>query len=299
LERFDTYYEAIAQFCNYNIKFIIDNVPIAYNCIVSSKTFDLTVDKMLFLPTGKIMVNLSFSNDTNTIKLGDRFIKMGSPWKISGVDKTHFGSIILQADIDLITLGDDMANEVVYYTGNSTHTYVLVSMPASTSIVIKSTQQLISTVTDKTILVSNPTFTYSSISPTIATISSTGLITAIALGSATIVVSFLGLDGVTYSKTIATTVTNAVARTFTITGSATMSITNPANSVYTVIDNATSLPVSDLVFTYVSSNINYAKVVSSTSNTVTLYPLASGQVKVTATNGSYVPFKIISVQSTF
>jgi len=297
---FGAYYKAIAMSCNYNIKFIINNVPVSYNCIVSSKTFDITTDKMLMLPVGKIVVLLPFNNNTNTIKLQDRFIKMGNPWKISGVDKTRSGLVVITADYDSIIQGDDMANEVVYYTGNSTHIYVVTSTPTSPSIVIGATQQLVSSVTDKGVLVSNSTFTYSSLSPSIATVSTNGLITGVSLGTATIVVSFLGLDGVTYSKSVTSTITNAVARTFTLVGSSSLSLNVPlVNQTYTVIDGATGLAVTDLAFIYTLSNASLVTIVSSTSNTVTLKGVASGQEKLSAINSTYAPFKIVNVASGF
>ena len=114
------------------------------------------------LPVGKIMVTLAFSIDTNQIKLQDRFIKMGSPWKISGIDKTHDGLIILTCDIDLIITGDDMGNEIPFYEGNSTHSYVLSSTPTTVSIAVGATQQLTTNAMDNSVLVVNPNFTYSS-----------------------------------------------------------------------------------------------------------------------------------------
>lgn len=299
LERFDKYYEGIAQSCNYDIKFIINNVPIPYNCIVSSQSFDITSDKYFMLPEGKIMVTLQFSNNTNTIKLQDRFIKMGNPWKISGIDKTHEGLIILTCDIDSIITGDDMGNEIPFYEGNSSHSYVLSSTPSPVSIVVGVTKQLATNVMDNGVLVTNPTFTYSSNTPTIASVSATGLITGVAVGTCIIIVSFVGLDGQTYTKTIATNVTAQVARTFTVSGSAEMYLNPAQNETYTVIDSATGLAVTDLTFTYSLSNYSNASIVSSTSNSVILHPLVSSQVKLTCTSGTYTTWKVISMQNSF
>lgn len=298
LERFDTYYKAIVQSCNYSIKFIINNVPISYSTIVSSKAFDISSGTVMMLPVGKIMVTLQFDNNSNTIQLSDRIIKMNSPFKIVGIDKTHQGLIILTCDIDLIKTGDDMANEVPTYTGNSSHAYVLSSTPVSPSIVIGATQQLTTNVTDNGVLVNLPSFIYSSVNTTIATVDKNGLITGIALGSAIIVVSFLGLDGNTYSKTIAETSVNAVARTFTIVGNSNFTIGNP-DQTYTVIDGITGVACTDLTFTYTNTKPNCANIVSSTSNTVTLHALAAGQAKLSAINGTYAPYKIISVAGGF
>lgn len=298
LKRFDTYYEGIAQSCNYSIKFIINNVPNPYNCVVSSQSFSITSNKLFDIASGKILVTLAFSNETNQIKLQDRFIKMGSPWKISGVDKTRSGLIILTCDIDLIITGDDMGNEIPFYEGNSTHSYVLSSTPTTVSIAVGATQQLTTNVMDNSVLVVNSNFTYSSNTPTIATVSSTGLVTGIAVGTCIIIVSFIGLDGITYTKTITTTITEVTARSFTINGNATM-YEGSNNETYTVIDSVTKLPVTGLVFTYTLDNLAKASIISSTSNTVTLHPVAIGQTKLTCTSGTYVLNKIISVESSW
>jgi len=297
---YDAYYKAIAMSCNYSIKFIVNNDPMSFDTIVSSKMFDITSTQMLLLPVGKLMVTIQNNNYSNQIILGDRFIKMGFAWKVTGMDRSHTNLIILTCDMVPTMVGDDMNNEVPYYTANSSHTYVLSTTPASASIAINATQQLTTSVTDKAVLVSNPTFSYSSNAPTIATVSNVGLITAISVGSATIIVSFTGLDGVVYSKTIAMAITTVVARTFTLTGASPISPATPiVDKVYTVIDGATGLAVTDLVFTYVSSNLTNCTITSSTSNTVTIHPMVASQVKITATSGTYAPFKIISIANGF
>lgn len=297
---FGDYYKAIAMSCNYSINFIVNNAPMSFNTIVSSKAFDITTTQMLMLPVGKLMVTIQNNNYSNQIILGNRFIKMGFAWLITGIDRSHTNLIILTCDMNPTMVGDDINNEIPYYVANSSHTYVLVSTPVSASIAINATQQLTTSVTDKAVLVSNPTFSYSSNAPTIATVSSTGLITAITIGSATIIVSFTGLDGIVYSKTIAMTITATVSRTFTLTGSSTLSLNVPlVNQTYTVIDGATGVAVTDLVFTYTLSNASLVTIVSSTSNTVTLKGVASGQEKISAINSTYAPFKIVNVASGF
>ena len=297
ISHFDTYYKAMAQSCNYSINFIVNNAPMNFDAIVSSKAFDITTTQMLMLPVGKLMVTIQNNNYSNQIILGDRFIKMGFAWKVTGMDRSHTNLIILTCDMFPTIQGDDMNNEIPYYVANSSHTYVVSATPTSASIVLSATQQLTTSVTDKAVLVSNPTFTYSSNAPTIATVSSTGLITAIALGSATIVVSFLGLDGVTYSKTVAETSINSVARTFSISGASPIPV--GADKVYSIIDGATSQLITDLTFTYVSANLTNGTISSSTSNTFTFHPINNSQVKVTATSGSYSCFKVISISGSF
>ena len=93
------------------------------------------------------------------------------------------------------------------------HVYVLSVSPTSISIDNGSTQQLTVSVTDKGVTVSNPTITYSSNNTSIATVNSTGLITATGVGNCNVTCSFVGEDSQTYSQVISTTVNAVVAKT--------------------------------------------------------------------------------------
>lgn len=231
-------------------------------------------------------------------------------WKVEGIDpvssvlNTEQGVIIIiKLTSDLFVSQDNKVTGIAYNAPVVvvvTHSYVLSSTVVNASITVNETQQITSSVADNSVSVSNPTFTYSSNAPTNATVTSTGLITAIAIGSANITISFTGLDCVVYTKTIAITAITAVARTFTLVGSSSLSLNVPlVNQTYTVIDGATGLAVTDLAFTYTLSNASLVTIVSSTSNTVTLKGVASGQEKLSAINSTYAPFKIVNVASGF
>ncbi|QXE20057.1 Ig-like domain-containing protein [Clostridium sp. 001] len=97
------------------------------------------------------------------------------------------------------------------------HNYILSVSPASIRVENGSTQQISASVTDKGIAVSNPTLTYNSDNTAVATVNNTGLVTSISVGSANIIVSYVGEDGNTYTKIIAVTINAVLTKTIAIT----------------------------------------------------------------------------------
>jgi len=112
-KKYDTYYKAKIEYCNYLIKFKIQDVVKEFDAIIDSKTFDIQQNQYIVLPTGKIIVKIQDTTDSENITLGMRFIKMGNAWKVTGIDKTTEGLIVLHCDLDQIDPNiDDVANEV-------------------------------------------------------------------------------------------------------------------------------------------------------------------------------------------
>lgn len=121
-KRQDCYYKAYAQSCNYNIKFNFNGTVKAIPSIIASGIFDIETGKYYSFASGKIQVTLQNTVDTNTIFLQERFIKMGSAWKVSGIDKTKTGLITLSCDLDSFLTNDDKDNEIAYNSNIPTPT---------------------------------------------------------------------------------------------------------------------------------------------------------------------------------
>lgn len=112
-KKYDTYYKANIEYCNYTIKFKINDEIIEFPAIIDSKTFDIQSNQYIVLPVGKIIVKIQDNSDSENIVLGQRFIKMGNAWRVTGIDKTKRGLIVLYCDLDQIDPNiDDVANEV-------------------------------------------------------------------------------------------------------------------------------------------------------------------------------------------
>ena len=106
-----TYYKGIIQRCNYNIKFNFKGTIKQFPAIVDSRVFDVETNQYLSIPAGKIVVTMPNNADTDNITLGQRFISMKQAWKVTGIDRTKNGLLILHCDLDTITASDDVVNE--------------------------------------------------------------------------------------------------------------------------------------------------------------------------------------------
>ncbi|OQP56877.1 hypothetical protein A3860_09850 [Niastella vici] len=148
-------------------------------------------------------------------------------WSSQGVDGTlkEVGTIPLYVNDVLVYGSTPTPGVVVPVTG-------LTVTPASDSLQINGTRQLTATVTPSN--ATNKTVTWSSGAPAVATVSSTGLVTALAQGSATITATTT--DG-NFKATSAITVSGVVAPkqytiTTAVTGSGSIAL-NPAGGTYT------------------------------------------------------------------
>lgn len=272
-KKYDTYYQANIEYCNYMIKFKIQGEIKQFDAIIDSKTFDVQSNQYFELPTGKIIVKIQDNSDTENIVLGNRFIKMGSAWKVTGIDKTTKGIISLICDIDQFNTSDDVKNEVA--DAFLSHTYeITINNGDALNLKVNDTVQLNITCKDNNAIVLNPSVTYSSNNTSIATVDNNGLVTAKSSGSAIITATYQNV-----SDTITINIASAT-RPMTISGSDTLN--SGINQTYTIKYSDDNSNVTDKTFTFTLSNTN-AKIVSSTSNSVTLQYQSNGTVTLTAT----------------
>jgi len=196
--------KAYMRKCNYEIKFNFQGVIKTFPSIIQSKTFSIEEDKYFSLPDGEIQVTLQANAETENITVDDRFIKMGSPWKVTGIDRTHIGLLIINCSLDQFSADDNKELEIADY-GKYTYS-VTINNPAPINLVEKDTRQLDITVTvndgTTTESVENASLIYQSDSENVCTVSD-GIITAVGAGTATVTVS---LDSEYYSASDSITV---------------------------------------------------------------------------------------------
>ncbi|MGF7057182.1 hypothetical protein [Brassicibacter mesophilus] len=108
-------YRARIRQADFNIKFFINEEIKEFPAIIESKIFDIETGQYLTLPNKKIRVTLKDDAETTYIIEGKRFIKMGSAWKVVGIDKTRPGLLILNCDFSEFNTNDDKENEVADY----------------------------------------------------------------------------------------------------------------------------------------------------------------------------------------
>lgn len=207
----NTYNKYIIRKCPYNINFSINTSMNVVTGYIETKTIDVATGQQIILPTGTIIVTVPLNEITNQIKINDRFIKMKSAWKVTGLDMSLEGLLKITADKDTIQAGDDLENEIP--SGSYFYDYVMTVSPESITIDAGTTQQITTTITNSGSTIENPTLIYTSNNTDIATVDSSGLVSAITEGNCNITVSFVGGDGNTYIKTIPTIINAPVAKT--------------------------------------------------------------------------------------
>lgn len=235
-----TYYKGIIQRCNYNIKFNFKGTIKQFPAIVDSRVFDVETNQYLSIPAGKIVVTIQSNENSENITIGQRFIKMKNAWKVTGIDRTKNGLLMLYCDLDTITASDDVVNEVAN-AGDYVYTIEITNGETS-SIQEGSTLQLNAQVKLNDNIVEKEVI-YSSDNSSIATVDENGLVTAISAGECIITASLAENPNV--YDTISITVTALPEHNYTVTISGNTSIVKNYTATYTATFTDNGLPISE------------------------------------------------------
>jgi len=182
-------YKGIMRVLEYDVNFNFSGDIKTFPTSIDSKTFDIEQGKYISLPDGKILVTLQENIETLKIELDQRFIKMGSAWKVTGINRTHKGLIILSCDLDIFNVNDNRELEIAdYYAYVDTFTVAILDNNPLSIKQGDSYQLNVETRKNDTIDNTIP-LTYSSLDTTIASVDSNGLITTNNYGTVTITVS--------------------------------------------------------------------------------------------------------------
>jgi len=245
-----SYYKGIIQRCNYNIKFNFKGTIKEFPCIVDSRVFDIETNQYVSIPAGKIVVTMQDNNDSGNIKINDRFIKMKQAWKVSGIDRTKNGLLILHCDLDMISSSDDVVNEIAN-AGDYVYTLEITNGETA-SIQEASTLQLNTQVKLNGNIVDNKTVVYSCDNTSIATVDETGLITALQAGECIITASLAENSNV--YDTISITVTALPQHNYAVTISGSTSIVKNYTSTYTATFTDNAVPITEESFFYITAD---------------------------------------------
>lgn len=244
-----SYYKGIIQKCNYNIKFNFSGTIKQFPCIADSKIFDIETNQYLSIPAGKIVVTLPNNADTDNITLGQRFISMKNAWKVSGIDRTKNGLLVLWCELDSIISSDDLVNEIAN-AGDYVYT-IEITNGETASIQEASTLQLNAQVklNDNTV---EKEVIYSSDNSSIATVDENGLVTAISAGECIITASLAENPNV--YDTISITVTALPEHNYTVTISGNTSIVKNYTATYTATFTDNGVPITEESFFYITAD---------------------------------------------
>lgn len=182
--------------CNNTLKFYPsstnsneNSLLIEVPCIVGKGSLNLDENKFMSIPADENVVRCANTVDSLKIALNTRFILNGDAYSVIGVDKIEYpGLLTIRIKEDQINTADDridlgIANWVSHQV--TKEIYILNGTEASL-LYTNATLQLDVLCKDNSVVVSNPTVTYATSSAYVATVSTTGLITANGTGDAII-----------------------------------------------------------------------------------------------------------------
>jgi len=203
----------------------------------------------LSIPAGKIVVTLPNNADTDNITLGQRFISMKNAWKVSGIDRTKNGLLVLWCELDSIISSDDLENEIAN-AGDYVYT-IEITNGETASIQEASTLQLNAQVKLNDNIVEKEVI-YSSDNPSIATVDENGLVTAISAGDCIITASLAENPNV--YDTITITVTALPEHNYAVIISGSTSIVKTKTATYTATFTDNGLPITQESFFYITAD---------------------------------------------
>jgi len=245
-----SYYKGIIQKCNYNIKFNFQGTIKEFPAIVDSKVFDTETNQFFSVPAGKIVVTMQSNVDSENINIGQRFIKMKNAWKVTGIDRTNNGLLMLWCDLDSIISSDDLVNEIAN-AGDYIYTLEITNGETS-SIQEGSTLQLNVVVKLNGNVVTDKTVTFSCDNPSIATVDENGLVTAISAGECIITASLA--ENPSVYDTITITVTALPQHNYAVTISGSTSIVKTKTATYTATFTDNGTPITEESFFYITAD---------------------------------------------
>lgn len=105
-------YKAKIRRADWEIKFYIQSVLHSFYCIVDNLESFIEEGKIISTVAGEIKLYFQATDNTNCLAINQRFIKFGVAWKITGIDKSKVGLIIVYAEKDLFTDSDDQKHEI-------------------------------------------------------------------------------------------------------------------------------------------------------------------------------------------
>lgn len=184
--------------CNNTLKFYKNSILRTIPCIVTSGSgnyMDEDINKFMSLPNGRYLCicpsGTITKEDTNL-----RFIMNDAPYKINGIDNLKSdGLIYMELNDDVFTANDNRALGIAdYYSNQPNIVTTILNGESATLLYTSSILQLNVQCKENGVIIDNPTITYTTNNNLIATVSSTGLITAIGTGDCIVTATYKGVS---------------------------------------------------------------------------------------------------------
>ncbi len=178
-------YKAKIRRADWQIKFYIQNILQSFYCIVDNLEATIEEGKIINTVAGEIKLYFQLTDNTKLLAIDRRFIKFGSAWKITGIDKSKVGLIIVYAKKDLFTDKDDKDNEIAdRWSYEEKHVYTItITDNNPTTLGVGEARKLNYMVYDNgTAMSTIPEVVFASDNASVVTIDSGGNMTGVAVG---------------------------------------------------------------------------------------------------------------------
>ena len=112
-QRHNTYYKAIIRRCNFNVNFTINKKLYQFYSIIESNKFIIENNNFFVQSGDMIIVTIPSTKITKQITVDDRIIKFNTAWKITSINYTKDGLVILHCKKDTVdSVTDDIEREI-------------------------------------------------------------------------------------------------------------------------------------------------------------------------------------------
>lgn len=270
----EIYAKGIIEKCNNTLKWQTPTGEIKeYPCIIQDKTSvyssGIEENKYLSLADDQILIIVQSNDDTKQLKINKRFIFNHSEYEVYELTKIQ---TLIQNGLLYLTMTKSQYNE----TSDNLDDNIADYMPTNFTLTIlngdtislntSQTLQLSCELRNNGVLVENPTITYQSSDPLIASINSSGVITALQTGIVTITATSSGV-----SDSLIVTVEEVPVNNYSI------EFVNPSTSIYqgqsktyTCVVYNNGIEVIGKPVTWNISNTSLVTITSSTDTTCTI-----------------------------
>lgn len=185
-------YRARVRRTDWNIHFYISNVLYGLWCFAEDTNVKLDENKVMTLSADEIKLTVPYTEVSKQLAIGNRFLKFGAAWKITGFDRTKQGLMTIYAEKDLFNDYDDRDNEIAdRWRYETKHSYSISFTNANQmTFNIGDTKQMEYEIKDMGVAVTNTMqVIFTSSNEEVAVINAGGLITAIGVGNSNVTVA--------------------------------------------------------------------------------------------------------------
>lgn len=217
-------YAGRARECNQKIAFNYAGDVQWFDVIMEAQTYDIEAGKVISLPEGKVEVWVQENTESIKAALNQRFLLTNQAYQVTGIDRTIPGLMRLICELTQSNEYDNFTLEIADYY-RYVHEYTItINNIQPISVTAGNTVQLSTTVKDNRTTIETKTVTYESDNVEIATVDSSGLVTAVTEGSANIIVKLSDDATVTQIASIVVSQAPPASYSISLSGNTTLKV---------------------------------------------------------------------------